>query len=67
MKLRGGPIPLTWRCRRTIRRHPRCIVGIALLAVLLLDMYHVGYLMPHITYHHYRLVQRGSRAASTCK
>lgn len=37
-----------------MRRHPQCLFAIALLVLLLLDMYHVGFLMPHITYHHYR-------------
>lgn len=55
MRSRGGDLPLAWRCRRALRRHPKCLFAIALLVLLLLDMYHVGFLMPHITYHHYRL------------
>ena len=39
---------------RLLAQHPTLVLSSVLLLLLALDMYNVGMIMPHYTYHHYR-------------
>ena len=39
---------------RLLAQHPTLVLSSLLLLLLALDMYNVGMIMPHYTYHHYR-------------